>query len=307
MFNPLLTAFVCAADCGSFTKAADALFISPTAVMKQINALEDHLGLELFQRTSHGVILTAAGKQIYEDAKFLFEYSRQSVANARRMTEQNERLFCVGTSMLNPARPFMDLWYRISRDFSDYKLHLVPFEDNHEGILKEISQLGKKFDFLIGVCDSKMWLHQCNLLPLGRYRKMCAVPREHRLAGKRSLEISDLYGETLMMVAEGDSGVNDFIRNDLTRNHPAVKIEDTPHFYDISVFNRCAETGHVLLTLECWRDVHPALVTLPVNWDYSIPYGLMYALNPPEDVQRFVHAAAKLQQAANAPQSDGRA
>lgn len=210
MFNPLLTAFVCAADCGSFTKAADALFISPTAVMKQINALEDHLGLELFQRTSHGVILTAAGKQIYEDAKFLFEYSRQSVANARRMTEQNERLFCVGTSMLNPARPFMDLWYRISRNFSDYKLHLVPFEDNHEGILKEISQLGKKFDFLVGVCDSKMWLHQCNLLPLGRYRKMCAVPREHRLAGKRSLEISDLYGETLMMVAEGDSGVNDF-------------------------------------------------------------------------------------------------
>ena len=34
MFNPLLTAFVCAADCGSFTKAAERLFISPTAVMR---------------------------------------------------------------------------------------------------------------------------------------------------------------------------------------------------------------------------------------------------------------------------------
>ncbi|MGN0598984.1 MAG: LysR family transcriptional regulator [Oscillospiraceae bacterium] len=47
MFNPQLKAFVTAADCGSFTKAAEKLFISPTAVMKQINALEDHLGLKL--------------------------------------------------------------------------------------------------------------------------------------------------------------------------------------------------------------------------------------------------------------------
>lgn len=45
MFNPQLTAFLCAADCGSFNKAADQLYISPTAVMKQINGLEKHLGL----------------------------------------------------------------------------------------------------------------------------------------------------------------------------------------------------------------------------------------------------------------------
>lgn len=34
MFNHQLTAFVAVADCGSFTKAADILFITPTAVMK---------------------------------------------------------------------------------------------------------------------------------------------------------------------------------------------------------------------------------------------------------------------------------
>ena len=92
-----------------------------------------------------------------------------------------------------------------------------------------------------------------------------------------------------MMVARGDSGVNDFIRNDLERNHPQIHIEDTPQFYDMSVFNRCAETGNVLLTIECWQDVHPGLVSVPVNWDYSIPYGLLYSLNAPEDVLRFVN------------------
>ena len=195
--------------------------------------------------------------------------------------------------MLNPAKPFMDLWYRVNKEFANYKLHLVPFEDDHEGILSEIAQLGEKFDFLLGVCDSKLWLDKCNMLPLGRYRKMCAVSREHPLAQKKQLEISDLYGETLMMVKQGDSEVNDRIREDLTHNHPAIQIEDTPHFYDISVFNRCAETGNVLLILDCWQDVHPALVSIPVEWEYSSPYGLLYALDPSEGVSRFVEAVRK--------------
>ena len=288
MFNPLLSAFVCAADCGSFTKAAEALFLSPTAVMKQINTLEKHLNLKLLVRTPHGIRLTPAGEVIYKDARFLFDYSRRSIENARQAMAVDDNTFCVGTSMLNPAKPFMDLWYLASRSFSNYKLHLVPFEDNHEDILSEISRLGEKFDFLVGVCDSKMWLDKCNMLPLGHYKKMCAVSREHPLAKKERLEISDLYGETLMMVAEGDSSANDRIRADLKRDHPAIQIEDTPHFYDISVFNRCAETGNVLLTLECWKDIHPGLVTIPVDWEYSVPYGLLYSLTPPDDVKRFV-------------------
>lgn len=294
MYNSQLTVFVCVADCGSFSKAAEKLFISPTAVMKQMNALEKHLNLKLIERTPRGILLTPAGDVIYRDAKFLFDYSRRSIENARQAMNIHDTTFCVGTSMLNPAKPFMDLWYRVNKEFASYKLHLVPFEDDHEGILSEIAQLGEKFDFLLGVCDSRLWLNQCNMLPLGRYRKMCAVSREHPLAKKKQLEISDLYGETLMMVKEGDSKVNDQIREDLIRNHPAIHIEDTPHFYDISVFNRCAETDNVLLILECWKDVHPSLVTIPVNWDYSSPYGLLYALDPPEDVTRFVKEVKKI-------------
>lgn len=95
-------------------------------------------------------------------------------------------------------------------------------------------------------------------------------------------------------VKQGDSGVNDFIRNDLQRYHPKIRIEDTPQFYDLSVFNRCAETGKVLLTIECWQEVHPGLVSIPVNWDYSIPYGLLYSFDAPKDVLRFVERVKAL-------------
>ncbi len=294
MYNPLLNTFLTAADCGSFTKAADKLYISPTAVMKQINNLENHLNLKLIERTSSGIRLTPSGKIIYRDAKFLIDCSEKSIAAARAAAATYDTTFCVGTSMLNPAKPFMDLWYKVNHLFPDYKLHLVPFEDNCKGILTEIGMLGKKFDFLIGVCDSKAWLSMCNFLPLGRYKKMIAVSRGHRLANKKCININDLYGETLMMVKKGDSGVNDFIRNDLEKNHPQIKIEDTQQFYDMSVFNRCAETENVLLTIECWQDVHPGLVSIPVNWDYSIPYGLLYSLNAEDDIFKFVDAAKKL-------------
>jgi len=288
MYNHLLDTFIAVADCGSFTKAAERLYISPTAVMKQMNTLEHHLDVKLIDRTPSGIRMTSAGSVIYQDAKFMIDYSKKSISNAKAALHKYDTTFCVGTSLLNPAKPFMDLWYRVNKEFPTYKLHLVPFEDNHEGILSEIAKLGEKFDFLIGVCDSKAWLNLCNMLPLGRYRKMIAVPREHRLAGKTQIELEDLYGETLMMVKRGDSGVNDFLRNDLEKNHPQIHVEDTPQFYDLSVFNHCAETGKVLLTIECWQEVHPGLVSIPVNWDYSIPYGLLYSLDAPEDVLRFV-------------------
>ena len=294
MYNPILDTFIAVVDYGSFTRAAEYLYISPTAVMKQINTLENHLDLKLIERTPTGVHLTPAGKVVYQDAKFMIDYSKKSIASANAAMHTYDTTFCVGTSLLNPAKPFMDLWYRINHHFPDYKLHLVPFEDDHEGIISEIKKLGEKFDFLIGVCDSKTWLSLCRFLPLGRYKKMIAVSRDHPLASKKCINIEDLYGETLMMVSRGDSGVNDFLRNDLEKNHPQIHIEDTPHFYDLSVFNRCAETGNVLLTIECWQEIHPGLVSIPVNWNYSIPYGLLYSFDAPDDVLQFVKTAENM-------------
>lgn len=144
MYNPKLDTLIAAADCGSLTRAAEKLYISPTAVMKQINSLEDHLNVKLIERGRSGVKLTPAGEIIYRDAKFMIDYSHKSVAAAMAAAHTYDTTFCVGTSLLNPAKPFMDLWYRVNKDFPGYKLHLVPFEDDHDGILSEIEKLGGK-------------------------------------------------------------------------------------------------------------------------------------------------------------------
>ena len=293
MYNPQLDAFVQVADCGSFNKAAEALYLSSTAVIKQINALEKHLDLQLVFRTNHGITLTEAGKVLYKHAKGIMDYSQRAIQEARLAAEAAATTFCVGTSILNPCKPFMDLWDRLSGQFPGYRLHIVPFEDDHQGILNEIGALGVKFDFLIGACDSRQWLDRCRFLPLGRYHHCIAVPRDHPLAGHKRLTIRDLYGQTLMMVRRGDSPSVDRVRDEIER-HPAIRIEDTSQFYDLEVFNRCAQTRQPLMTLDCWAEVHPSLVTLPVDWDFTIPYGLLYQLDPIPDVARFVELAKAL-------------
>ena len=71
MYNHQLDTFIQVADAGSFSKAAEALFISSTAVMKQINLLEGSLEVQLFNRTPRGLTLTNAGKSYYQDAKYM--------------------------------------------------------------------------------------------------------------------------------------------------------------------------------------------------------------------------------------------
>ena len=233
MYDPRLNAFIAAADCGSFTKASEKLYISPTAVMKQINTLEDSLGLKLISRTNQGIRLTPAGQSVYKDARFMIDYSEKALERALRYTEEYEKTFCVGTSLLNPCKPFIDLWTRLSPHFPGYRLNIVPFEDEHTNILTEISALGEKFDFLTGVCDSSAWLERCGFQKLGEYKKCIAVNAEHRLAKKSIISLSDLHGERLMMVKEGDSEINDRIRADLKQNHPQIQIVDAPQFLSL--------------------------------------------------------------------------
>ena len=63
MFNPQLTVFVCVADCGSFTKAAEELGYSQSTVTIQIQQLEKELGFPLFDRINKNVSLTPYGEK----------------------------------------------------------------------------------------------------------------------------------------------------------------------------------------------------------------------------------------------------
>lgn len=94
-----------------------------------------------------------------------------------------------------------------------------------------------------------------------------------------------------MMVRAGDSNPNDQFRAYVETSHPAIQIIDTAYYYDLEVFNCCAQTGSVLLTLDGWANIHPSLVTIPLNWNgIGVPFGLLYSKRENETVKKFVNA-----------------
>ena len=80
MYNHQLETFIRVADAGSFNKAAEESYITPTAIIKQINLLEDSLGVKLFKRTRRGLTLTKAQKELqFEEYKEYMQYNRMAL------------------------------------------------------------------------------------------------------------------------------------------------------------------------------------------------------------------------------------
>lgn len=110
MYNHQLDTFVQVADAGSFSRAGATLFISPTAVMKQIDRLEEALEVRLFDWTPRGLTLTNAGKSYYQDAKYMIQYAKDAQTRAKNAMQDNGSMIRMGSSLMTPCQFLMDLW-----------------------------------------------------------------------------------------------------------------------------------------------------------------------------------------------------
>ena len=290
MYNSQLDAFIAAADSGSFAKAADKLYISAPAVIKQINTLEQHLNIKLFNRSPRGITLTEAGQSLYKDAVKIIRLSNAAIERARTLAKNQPCIIRVGNSMMNPCKPLVDLWKQISNLYPNLKLQIIPYDDSGNTVLNVLDTLGKDFDIFVAPCNSEEWFKRCNFYQLGTYKICCAVPQGHRLSEQESITLNDLSGETLMMCQRGDSKILDGIRDYLNKDYPEIVIKDTSIFYDASVLNQCDQEGNILLTLDAWTDVHPFLQTIMIEWDYTMPYGIIYPKDASQNVLSFLEA-----------------
>ena len=288
MYNRELITFITVADQGSFLKAAQELYITPASVMNQMNKLERIIGAKLIERTNQGTHLTAAGRSIYHDAKQMMEFAEEAIKRARQLAASEQNMIRIGTSILRPCKRLIDLWAEIDDGSLPFQISIVPFDDEPAGLGSVLAALGHQVDCFVGPCDSIQWRSQHSIFLLDKLPCRIAVPRRHRLSKKKSLCWSDLDGETFMIIRRGDSSVLNQMRDDILEEHPRIKIVDAPNFYDTSIFNECEQMNYLMETLDIWTDIHPALVTLPMEWEYEIPYGIVYAKKPSKAVTEFI-------------------
>lgn len=99
----LLKAFEAAARLLSFTRAGAELFLSQSAVSRQIQQLETQLGVPLFIRRTRALLLTEAGQRYYRDVSQALHQLRD--AGATLVAARGDRVVTVTTAMT-----FASLW-----------------------------------------------------------------------------------------------------------------------------------------------------------------------------------------------------
>ena len=293
MYNPQLTTFISVSENGSFTKAADALFITPTAVMKQINTLEERLGITLFERTNHGLILTEAGKSFLQDAKYIIDYSDRAIEKAREIDNKDkQQSIRIGTSIMTPAKFLLDVWAEIQK-FNPYlKIELIPFENTPINSVEILKNLGKHIDIVAGLYDDNFLKERCcQAAHLYDKQLLFAIPVTNQLCSKRKIELADLKEQKVLLIRKNWNEYIDDLREDLTAS--GVTIEEFEMF-NLNAYNRAVQENVPIITVEGWEDVHPLLKIVPADWEYRVPFGILYSPTPSKQVKDFIVAMKKI-------------
>jgi DNA-binding transcriptional LysR family regulator len=92
-----LRAFVTVAKIGQLTRAAEALHVTQPAVTGQIKALEEELGVSLFDRRPGRIALTRAGERLLPEAEKVLEAAGSLMGRARELQGEVSGSLVIGT------------------------------------------------------------------------------------------------------------------------------------------------------------------------------------------------------------------
>lgn len=281
------------ADLGSLAKASEQLYLSKPAVLKQINALENEIGMALFKRSHQGFSLTEAGEIFYADAKKMIQLAHQTMEKLQAFDPGPKQIIRLGSSFLNPASAFIQFWERIRYQHPQFQIMIVPYEDAHNHIDTIIQSIGTNFDFYCGIYDTPRWDQYCQFLKLKDCRFYVAVRDDHPLAEKRSLTISQLTGYRILLPAYRENYLVSQFEDHLKEQAPQLQLAHTPANYDLDTFNQILNSDDMLISFDCWKDIHPSVKTIPLKCPDRIAFGLVYAKKPRPEVQALIQSIAR--------------
>ena len=81
--------FTAAAEAGSFSAAARSLYISHSTICRSVSALEEELGVRLFERSSRDFRLTEAGEALLPQAQGLLDAAEEIKIGMKTLKQSN--------------------------------------------------------------------------------------------------------------------------------------------------------------------------------------------------------------------------
>lgn len=181
--------------CGSFSKAAQKLYVSQPSISNLVHSLEEELGIKIFIRSAIGITLTNEGRELLKlgnellrDADYIADYFR-SYDNCRRksFTVSSQHYAFVISA-------FEDLQKNIDAEYYSLGLNETRTSVVIENVAKQYSELGVIF---ISECNEKHLTRVFNDNNLEFHEIFVTKPhifisKKHPLSRKKSVTVDDL-------------------------------------------------------------------------------------------------------------------
>jgi DNA-binding transcriptional LysR family regulator len=188
--------FVAAAEAGSVSGAARALSISQSSVTEAIRALEDDLGVSLFDRQAKGLLITQKGSAFLRHAKQILADVATARTAFRDSAETATGRLSLGVTSLVAGYVLSDILSRFRRAFPQVDLNVI--EDNGEYLQHLL--IGGELDVAVLLTSSvkdRMALH-VETLVVSPYRLW--LPLGHALSQQTSITLDELAGQPLIQL-----------------------------------------------------------------------------------------------------------
>jgi len=185
----VLKTFCDLVDAGSFSKAADANYISQSAVSQQLAKLERTFSVQLINRGGGLVSSTEAGKAFYEGAQDILRRYEQLTGEVRSAADAIRGVLRVGT-IYSAGFYLLDMYVRrFLQAHPEAQLEVEYTSSTH--IYSAV--VSGKMD--LGVVAYPEKLRSIEIIPLTSEELVVVCPPGHRLAGRKTVSPADIDGE----------------------------------------------------------------------------------------------------------------
>lgn len=268
--------FLTVCETGSFSKAAAVLYITPSAVLQQIQSLEADFKVPLFYRTSKGVSPTAAGEFLEKRGRALSRMSEELCRDMRSFVS-SDRPICVGTSIMEKVRLLYELWVLFSEEEKDCEIQMVNIDVAHN--------IPANTDLIESINSSVPWMREWEFFEICRVPFGFAVAKGHPLAEKSVIRLDDLAAQTVLTINDGSCDVVAELLA-LLREQGAQIVY--PSGQSANPLWESAFRRDALLVPMCWSDILINMTVIPFERDFSLPYGIFYRSQPHTSVRCFL-------------------
>jgi DNA-binding transcriptional LysR family regulator len=280
MLQTQLYTFLRVCQTGSFSKAAEALFLTPSAVLHQMRFLETELGVTLFQRSSKGVTLTKQGEYLESQVQKL-KHSCEVIRREIQAIGVEDKTICIGTSMMERCRLLYDLWILFSAEEKDCQIQMLNIDIWH--------RIPERTDMIESVNSGISWHQEWRFLEICKVPFGFAVADSHPLARRSVILLEDLRGEQVVTLNEDACDEIRKLISLLRDNGISCVCRDSPETNPMvgSAFRK-----EILLAPLCWSDILVNMKMIPFEHEFLLPYGIFYRPQPTAAAQRFINFIA---------------